>query len=125
MGIIFRKSLPDKYLYRLQAWFFLKGGVSGSAGREADAMDEQTILDELLALLKDNGIKVRSEPMGGSGGGLCTIKGQSIFFIDTESTAAETAGLCAEAVAKLVNIEAIYLRPEVRQYIEERTGQAW
>jgi hypothetical protein len=88
-------------------------------------MDEQTILDQLLALLKDNGVKVRSEPMGGSGGGLCTIKGQSVFFIDTEGSAAETATFCAEAVAKLVNIETIYLRPEVRQYIEEHTGGRW
>lgn len=88
-------------------------------------MDEQTILDELLALLKETGVKVRSEPMGGSGGGLCTVKGQSVFFIDTESSSADTATLCAEAVAKLVNIETIYLRPEVRQYIEGHTGRGW
>jgi hypothetical protein len=90
----------------------LKGGV----------MDEQTILDELLVLLKDNGVNVRGEPMGGSGGGLCSIKGQNVFFVDTQSAVAETATLCAEAVAKLVDIETIYLRPEVRQFIEERTG---
>ena len=88
-------------------------------------MDEQTILGELLTLLKDNGIKVRNEPMGGSGGGLCTIKGQSVLFVDTESSTAETATICAETVAKLVNIETIYLRPEVRQYIEEHVGGAW
>jgi hypothetical protein len=88
-------------------------------------MDEQTILDELLALLKDNGIKVRSEPMGGSGGGLCTVKGQSVLFVDTESSTAETATVCAEAVAKVVDIETIYLRPEVRRYIEEHTGGSW
>ena len=85
-------------------------------------MDEQTILDELLALLKENGIKVRSEPMGGSGGGLCTVKGQSVLFVDTDSSPAETANVCAEAVAKLVNIETVYLRPEVRRYIEDRVG---
>ena len=88
-------------------------------------MDEQRILDELIALLKDNGVKIRSEPMGGSAGGLCTVKGQNIFFVDTESGSAETAILCAEAVGKLVNIEAIYIRPEVRQYIEEHTGRGW
>jgi hypothetical protein len=87
-------------------------------------MDEQTILGELLTLLKESGVKVRSEPMGGSGGGMCTIKGQSVLFVDTESSTAETAGICAEAVAKLVNIETIYLRPEVRQYIEEHAGGA-
>ncbi len=86
-------------------------------------MDEQAILDELLALLKENGVKVRSEPMGGSGGGVCLIKGQNVLFIDTESSTAETATICAEAVAKVVNIETIYLRPEVRQYIEEHTDR--
>jgi hypothetical protein len=88
-------------------------------------MDEQTILDELLALLKDNDIKVRSEPMGGGGGGVCTVKGQSVLFVDTDSSTAERANVCAEAVAKLVNIETIYLRPEVRRYIEEHAGGAW
>ena len=43
-------------------------------------MNQQQILDELLALLEDNGVELRSEPMGGGGGGLCTIKGKKIFF---------------------------------------------
>ena len=84
-------------------------------------MNDQAILEELLALLEANRVKIRNEPLGGRGGGLAMMKGQSIFFVDTEAPHAEVAALCADAVAKLVNIETIYLRPEVRQFIESHT----
>jgi hypothetical protein len=86
-------------------------------------MNEQRILEELLALLAAKNIVVRSEPLGGSGGGLCTVKGEQIFFVDTQAASAETAALCAEAVAKVLDIEKIYIRPEVRQFIESHSSQ--
>lgn len=82
-------------------------------------MNTQQILEELLDLLEAEGIKVRREPLGGGGGGLCTIKGEKIFFVDTLSTATETAVLCAEAIVKSADVENIYLRPEIRQFIEK------
>jgi len=81
-------------------------------------MNEQRILEELLALLEAKGVTIRNEPLGGSGGGLCTVKGERIFFVDTQSTSGESAALCAEAVSKVVDVEKVYLRPEVRQFIE-------
>jgi len=84
-------------------------------------MNEQAILEELLALLEANAVKIRREPLGGQGGGLAMMKGQNIFFMDTEAPSAEVATLCAEAVTKLLDIETIYLRPEVRQFIESHT----
>ena len=81
-------------------------------------MDEQRILDELLSLLEAQGVSIRSEPLGGTGGGLCTVKGEAIFFVDTQGPSSEVAAHCAEAVAKLVDIEKIYIRPEVRDFIE-------
>ncbi len=87
-------------------------------------MTEQAILEELLALLEANRVKVRSEPLGGRGGGLAMMKGESIFFVDTEAPSADVATLCAEAVTKLMNVETIYLRPEVRQFIESHTESA-
>jgi len=86
-------------------------------------MTEQRILEQLLHLLEGNGVKVRNEPLGGSGGGLCTVKGQTFFFVDTQAPSAEVASLCAEAAAKLLDIETVYLRPEVRQYIENHSNQ--
>ncbi len=81
-------------------------------------MTEQTIVEELIALLEANGVKIRSEPLGGRGGGLAMMKGANIFFVDTEAPSAEVATLCAEAVVKVMDVETIYLRPEIRQFIE-------
>ena len=81
-------------------------------------MNEQRILEELVALLEANGVTIRHEPLAGAAGGLCTIKGCHIFFVDTESSSADIAAVAAEAVQKVVNIETVYLRPEIRQFIE-------
>ena len=81
-------------------------------------MNEQMILQELLALLETNGISIRNEPLGGSGGGLCTIKGERIFFVDTQAPSVAVAAMCAEAVSKIVDIEQIYIKPQIRQFIE-------
>ena len=85
-------------------------------------MYEQRILEELLALLEANSVTIRNEPLAGSGGGLCTIKGEPIFFVDTQAQSAEVAALCAEAVSKVVDIDNIYIRPEVRQFIENHSN---
>jgi hypothetical protein len=85
-------------------------------------MNEQRILDELLALLEEQGVTIRREPLGGSGGGLCAVRGANQFFVDTEAHSAETAVRCAEAVGKVLDVESIYIRPEVRQFIEQHGG---
>jgi len=86
-------------------------------------MNEQRILEELLGLLEANGVTTRNEPLGGSGGGLCTIKGRQIFFVDTQAPSVVVAAICAEAVPKVVDIEKLYIKPEVRQFIENHSNQ--
>lgn len=86
-------------------------------------MNDQSILDELLALLEANGVTIRNEPLDGSGGGLCTIKGQHIFFVDTQAASAVSAAMCAEAVSKVVDVEQIYIKPQIRQFIENNSNQ--
>lgn len=86
-------------------------------------MNEQMILQELLALLEDNGVTIRNEPLDGSGGGLCTIKGEQIFFFDTQASSMNAAAMCAEAVLKIMDVEQIYIRPQVRQFIEAHGNQ--
>jgi len=86
-------------------------------------MNKQRIFEELLALLEANGVTIRSEPLGGSAGGLCSIKGEPIFFIDTQASSAEMAAICAEAVSRLVDIEKIYIKPEVREFIKNYSSQ--
>jgi len=86
-------------------------------------MNEQRILEELLALLEANGVAIRDEPLGGNGGGLCAMKGRQIFFVDTQAPSAVVASVCAQAVPKVVDIEQIYIKPEVRQFIENYSNQ--
>ncbi|MBN2315800.1 MAG: hypothetical protein JXM79_17860 [Sedimentisphaerales bacterium] len=86
-------------------------------------MNEQMILQELLALLEANGVTIRNEPLGGTGGGLCTIKGERILFLDTQASSIALAAVCAEAVLNVVNVEQIYIRPQVRQFIEAHGSQ--
>jgi len=86
-------------------------------------MNEQAILDELIALLGANNVKIRNEPLGGSGGGLCSIKGEQIFFIDTQAPTADVAALCAEAVKRVVDIEKVFIKPQVRQFVENHRTQ--
>lgn len=84
-------------------------------------MNQQILLEELLELLEKSDIQIRTEPLGGSGGGLCNIRGQNIFFVDSDASAGETAVLCAEAVGRLVEIDTVYIKPQVRQFIEMHT----
>ena len=81
-------------------------------------MNKQQISEELLLLLEANGTIIRNEPLGGQGGGLCKLKNSNIFFVDTQACSAEVADLCAKAVLKVVDIENIYIKPEIRQFIE-------
>ena len=82
-------------------------------------MNEQRIVAELLEMLEANGVAIRTDALGGSGGGLCRLAGRPVFFHDTDAEAGEVAVACAEAVAKVVDIETVYLRPDVRQFIDE------
>ena len=82
-------------------------------------MDTAAILEELLTMLENSGVAIRRTPLGGDGGGLCKVKGQNVFFLDTESQAADTAALCAVALAKLADIDKIYIKPEIREFIEK------
>ena len=84
-------------------------------------MNEHRILEELLALLEANSVTIRREQLGGSGGGLCTVKGETIFFLDTQAPSAESAAVCAEAVSKVADTERVYIKPEVRKFIEHHS----
>lgn len=86
-------------------------------------MDDQQILEELLALLEGGNVTIRRDELGGSGGGLCEIRGKATFFVDTQTTPGEMAALTAETVAKTVDTEDVYIRPEIRELIEKNKDQ--
>ncbi len=81
-------------------------------------MNQQQILEELVSILQTNGIQVRDEPLSGRPAGLCTVRGRPIMFLDSDTGAQDNADACAEAVGRAINIEELYIKPQVRQYIE-------
>lgn len=86
-------------------------------------MNNQQILEELLALLEENNVSVRAEYMGGNGGGLCNVKGKKIFFVDTQASTAESAARCADAILDTIDIEEIFLKPQIRQFIDDHNDR--
>jgi hypothetical protein len=85
-------------------------------------MDLSRRLDALLELAEQIGIDVRAESMGGSGGGLCRLKGRRVLFVDTAADLATRYDRTLAAMAGLEELDGRYLLPEVRQDIEHQRG---
>lgn len=82
-------------------------------------MTDQQILQELEARLEALGICVRHEMLDGFPGGMCTVNGRSCMFLDASAQPSEMARLCAGELRKMADFEALYLKPEVRRYLDE------
>ena len=85
-------------------------------------MDEQKILKTLVDLLEANRVKVRKELLEDGSGGLCRIGKERILFLDSRALPSDQAETCAAAFAEVVDLDNIYLLPEVREFIESRTN---
>ncbi len=73
--------------------------------------------DEMLALAERLNVQVRHVRLGGSGGGLATVRSQRILFIDQDADAQDQLEVVARAMSAL-DLENVYLRPDVREMIE-------
>ena len=82
-------------------------------------MDNRAILDELLNILSGHQVHIRTESMGGCGTALCKLRDKYVFFNDTDAAVGDSAAICADAVNRLINVEDIYLRPEIRDFLEK------
>lgn len=82
-------------------------------------MEQQAILEQLLDILEENGITIRTEPIGPLPAGLCKIKGKMIFFVDKNAQPADVTPICARAVLENVDIRNIYIKPLVREFLEK------
>lgn len=83
-------------------------------------MDDTVLLNKLTALLKASEIKIRKEVLEDSCGGLCRIGNERVLFLDSQSLPEEQAVVCARAICEVVDIENIYLLPDVREFIEHQ-----
>lgn len=75
-------------------------------------------LDELISAAEAAGIAIRREQLGGEGGGLCVLRGKRVLFIDTMSDAETRYERTLEALAPLAEMDARFLRPDVREDLE-------
>jgi hypothetical protein len=73
----------------------------------------------MLAAAKQCGIEVRQVSLGGEGGGLCEIKGKPVLFVDTMADVETSFARTAEALGSVAGIDEIFLRPEIREAIEQ------
>ncbi len=81
-------------------------------------MNPQTQLESLLDLLIRLGVEVRREKLGGSGGGLCRLRGRRVFFLDLDLDRAGRLEACVAAVAVLPEVDALYLTPALREQVD-------
>jgi hypothetical protein len=84
-------------------------------------MNLEPLIEELISLLKQSGVRVRREPIEESRGGLCTVAGEQVLFIDANADPLQAARLCARTLCRVVDIQALYVRPSVRDFIEAST----
>ena len=75
-------------------------------------------LDELISAAEAAGIAIRREQLGGEGGGLCSIRGRRVLFVDTLSDAETRYERTLTALAPLTEMDGRFLRPDVREDLE-------
>ena len=81
-------------------------------------MDATAQLDRVLQLFEQLGIEVRREQLGGSGGGLCKIRGQRVVFVDLDADSATRLDRCVEALASLPEAATLYIAPDMRERMD-------
>lgn len=85
-------------------------------------MDATTQLDTIVRLFEQLGVEVRQERLGGSGGGLCRIRGRRVVFVDLDADAATRLDRGIEALAAVPEAAAVYISPELRERMERLRG---
>lgn len=80
--------------------------------------DEDAVLDECRQVLDRIGIGVRNEHLGGSGGGLCTLAGKRVLFLDDDSDLGTRLETCVRALAEIPAVQEFYLSPMLRERVD-------
>jgi hypothetical protein len=76
--------------------------------------------DDMLDLAQKLGLQLRHVHLGGEGGGgLVKIRGQRQLFIDLDADPADQLEAVARALAAEADLEAVFVRPDVRAEIEK------
>jgi hypothetical protein len=74
--------------------------------------------DELLEAARKLGFAIRHARLGGAGGGVARFKSQSQLFVDLDADPADQIEQTARALAREPGLDALFLRPDVRELID-------
>jgi len=85
-------------------------------------MDATAQLDTMVRLFEQLGVEVRQERLGGSGGGLCRIRGRRVVFVDLDADAATRLDRSIEALAAVPEAATVYISPELRERMDRFRG---
>ena len=85
--------------------------------------DCDTHLNDVIDAIGRLGIDVRSEHLGGGGGGLCSLKGRRVVFVDLDADLATQTQRCLDALSLLPEADECYLAPAIREAIEQRRAE--
>jgi hypothetical protein len=85
-------------------------------------MTHEQILSELEHLASNCGISIRYEK-GDFDGGYCVLKAERLIVINKRLVLARRASVLAQGLAE-VGIDEMYLKPAVREYIEDELARA-
>ncbi|MBI4718801.1 MAG: hypothetical protein HY763_13420 [Planctomycetes bacterium] len=80
-----------------------------------DETSELELLYELLGRLE---VEVRRESMGGAGGGVCTLRGRRVLFVDLDADAATCVEAALAALASDSRADTLFLPPALRERVD-------
>jgi hypothetical protein len=85
-------------------------------------MKHEQILNELEQLASNCRVAIRYEK-GDFDGGYCVLKAERLIVINKRLAPARRASVLAQGLAE-VGIDEIYLKPAIREYIEDELARA-
>lgn len=78
----------------------------------------ESLLEDLKLTLQSLSIEYKETKRIKSKGGLCSVKGKNIIILKKDIEADEKAEIIKKEL-KSFNIENLYIKPEVREFLEE------
>jgi len=85
-------------------------------------MTADLIQKELEDLADRSGITIRYEK-GDFEGGFCVLKAERLIVVNKKLSPSKKSAVLAQGIAE-VGIEEIYLKPAIREYIEDELAKA-
>ena len=75
-------------------------------------------LDAVIDVFSRLEVSVRRERLGGDGGGLCTIRGKQVLFVDLDADLATRLDRSILALSTVPGLDTVYVVPAIRERIE-------